>query len=426
MKKTWPLVLLLLAIAPARAAAVDELAEAIVLTPQGGAEREDREIATWQKRAGAAGATAEMFERLGWAYVAKARRMLDVGCYKLAEKTTDAMDARFGASAESRLLRGHVLHNLHRFGDAETLARALVAERGCAADLALLSDALMEQGKLEETVATLQRLMNLKPGAEAFSRIAHVRWLKGDLTGAIDAMETALRAGSGRENEASAWAFVRLSGYYLQAGRWSAALNAAAVAAKQAPDYAPALLAQGRVLLALGRGDEAVAALRQAADLNPLPEYQWWLADAWRAIGRGDEAVQTEAALKARGEAGDPRTLALFLATRGEDAAKAVRLAREELAHRADVLTHDALAWALAASGEWAAAETEMHAALAERTKDARLWLHVGEIARARGRREAARNYFMQAQEAAGTLTPSERARLARRLEGGATPARDD
>jgi len=407
---------------------MERLAEEMVLTPMGGTTdtAEDREIAAWQKRAGAADATPEAFERLGWALVAKARRTLDAGFYALTEKTADAMDARFGVSGESRLLRGHVAHNLHRFSEAESVARALVAERGLAVDLALLSDALVEQGRLTEAVGVVQRLVNAKPGAEAFTRIAQVRWLKGDLLGAITAMETAMRAGSPREGETYGWTLVRLSGLYLQAGRLTAALTAADSAGRHVADYAPAWLARGRALSALGRDEEAVGALRRAVELNPLPEYQWWLADALRAGGKAPEAARVEGELKRRGELGDPRTLALFLATRGEQTDKAVRLGHAELGHRADVHTQDALAWALAANGELGAADEAMRAALAEGTKDARLFFHAGEIALARGQPAEAREHFQRAKLFGWTLTPGERARVAARLEAGTAAARAD
>jgi len=111
----------------------------------------------------------------------------------------------FGANAQSRLLRGHVLHNLHRFHDAELIARQLVAERGLSFDYALLSDALMEQGKLDQSVAACQKEMELKPGLEAYSRAANLRWLKGDLPGAIQAMEAAVRASSPLDPANCAW-----------------------------------------------------------------------------------------------------------------------------------------------------------------------------------------------------------------------------
>lgn len=167
----------------------------MVLAPSSGDEREDADIRQWQERVRAPGAKAESYDRLAWAFVAKARRTLDAGYYKLAETTADVRDAKFGADTESRLLRGHVLHNLHRFREAELVARQLVGERGIATDFALLSDALMEQGKLTEAIQACQQLVNLKPGVEAYSRIAHLRWLKGDLAGATAMMESGRTGG---------------------------------------------------------------------------------------------------------------------------------------------------------------------------------------------------------------------------------------
>jgi tetratricopeptide (TPR) repeat protein len=397
--------------------------EKIILVAPSGGEREDKEILGWQQRirseheAGPKG--LGNYERLGWAYIAKARRTLDAGYYKLAEKTADVMDARYGPTDDALLLRGHVDHNLHRFQEAEAAARRLVASRGLAFDYALLSDALMEQGKLKESVTACEKLMALRPGLEAYSRAANLRWLTGDLPGAIQAMEAAVRAGNPLDATNTAWTLSRLSLYYLQAGRAEDALGAARTAERYVPAYPPGLLAEGKALVALGHPDQAAAPLGQAETLNPLPEYQWWLADALRSKGDAAGAVAVEAALRARGEAADPRTYSLFLSTRGDDAALAVRLARAELANRVDVFTQDALAWALASGGDYAGAQEAMRGALSAHTGDARLLLHAGEIALRSGEPGPAQEYFARAARCALTLTPSERALLARRQGSG-------
>jgi hypothetical protein len=81
------------------------LEERIILVAPGGSEREDKEIMGWQQRIRAeheAGPQAlGNYERLGWAYISKARRTLDAGYYKLAEKTADVMDQRFGPSDDA-------------------------------------------------------------------------------------------------------------------------------------------------------------------------------------------------------------------------------------------------------------------------------------------------------------------------------------
>jgi hypothetical protein len=402
------------------APAVRSLDERIILVADLGTAKEDRDIALWQGRIKAADAarqaTAGSYERLGWAYISKARRTLDAGYYKLAEKTADVMDARFGATNEALLLRGSVYHNLHRFADAEDAARQLVARRGIAFDYALLSDALMEQGKLTASVDACQHMMALKPGVDAYSRAANLRWLTGDLQGAIVAMEAAVRAGSPLDATNTAWTLSRLSAYYLQDGRSHDALRVAEAAAQLVPDYPPALLAQGRALLAMGQPGQALGPIMAAEHLNPLPEYQWWLADTLRTQGDAAGAARIEAELGARGEAADPRTYSLYLATRHQDPAAAKRLATAELSNRGDVFTEDALAWALDSSGDYAAADTAIQAALAAQTKDARLFLHAGEIALDRGHATSARAYFGEAERYAATLTPSERALLDSRL----------
>ena len=68
------------------------------------------------------------------------------------------------------------------------------------------------------------------------------------------------------------------------------------------------------------------------------------------------------------------------------------------------------------ASGDLAAASVAMDRAIAVGTKDARLLLHAGELARRRGDVAAAGVAYAAARGTAGTLTPSEAALLARRL----------
>jgi tetratricopeptide (TPR) repeat protein len=396
------------------------LDERIILIAPAGTGHEDREIILWQGRiksaVAAKQASAGTFERLGWAYISKARRTLDAGYYKLAEKTADVMDDRFGVTDESLLLRGSVDHNLHRFREAETVARQLVGRRGIAFDYALLSDALMEQGKLADSVAACQKMMALKPGVDAYSRAANLRWLTGDLPGAIVAMEAAVRAGSPLDATNTAWTLSRLSAYYLQAGRSADALQVAESAEGLAPDYPPALLAEGRAYTALGDSRKAVAPLAKAERLNPLPEYQWWLADALRADGDTTGAERMEVELRARGEAADPRTYSLFLATRHENTADAIRLATAELTNREDVFTEDALAWARESIGDHVGAAAAMRSALSAQTRDARIFLHAGEIALSSGQMASAWTYFGEAQKYAGSLTPSEKALLDLRM----------
>ncbi len=390
----------------------------LALAPQRGASREDVEISRAQEQLRQALDPA-VLDRLGWLYVAKARLSYDPGYYKLAEQTALCLETSRPHSPQALLLRGHALHNLHRFREMEQMARELVAARGDAFDFGLLGDALLEQGRLDEAIEPYQKMADLKPGLQAYSRAAHVRWLKGDLPGAIELMRMATRAGSPRNRESVAWTESRLARFELQAGNPRAALTTADAALQLVPDYPPALLSRAQVLLAQGKIDSAIEALTRAADQDPLPEYQWALADALRAAGRVDEARPVEARLRQRGAADDPRTFSLFLATRGEQVETAVRLAREELTRRADGFTLDALAWSLAAAGRHAAADSLIQRALAVGTLDARLFYHAGVIAAAAGRQGDSRRWLRQASAIQQMLLPGEREQLARHLAVG-------
>lgn len=387
----------------------------IALIPHSGNTRIDAEIIRLQQHvAGASGAAATAaIEQLGWAYITKARESFDPGYYKLAEQAALCIESKHPDSPDALLLHGHVLHSLHRFKEAEALGRVLVTKHGQPFDYALLGDVLMEQGRLAGAADAYQHMMDLQPGPQAYSRAAHLRWLKGDLAGAIELMQMATNSNDSRNPEPTAWANVRLALYELQAGDTNKARQFADRALALQSDYAPALLARGRILLAQNRAAEAVEVLTRAATLNPLPEYEWVLSEALRAVNRNEQALGLETRLKQRGASDDPRTYSLFLSTRGEDAGTALRLATRELETRQDVFTYDALAWALLAAGNVADARATMGRALAEGTQDARLFWHAAVIAAAAGEADEAQSWKQKATALEQTLLPSERNRLA-------------
>jgi tetratricopeptide (TPR) repeat protein len=385
---------------------------ALILTPQTGDSRTEREISRLQQQI-RQGRNLEIgLGQLGWAFVAKARESFDAGFYKLAEQCARCIEKRNPHSQEAMLLRGHVLHNLHRFKESETLARQLVEQRGLGFDYGLLGDALMEQGKLNEAVAAYQQMMNLKPDLYAYARAAHVRWLKGDLAGAIEVMRLAVDAATPLDAESAAWVNTRFASYEFQAGRFDEAEQRCAFALSFQRNYPPALLLCGKMLLAQNKFEEAVAALQKAANVNPLPEYQWALADALRAAGRQNEAAVIEAQLRRVGATTDPRTFAIFLATRHESPESGLRLARAEFDSRSDVFTHDALAWSLAAAGRFSEARSEMERALVEGTEDGRLFFHAAMIASQTGEHALAQRWLDKARSLSHLLLPSERSEL--------------
>src|SRR5499427_9241566 len=294
--------------APATAAPCE-----IALAAHPGDAKIDREIVSLQQeiRSNAkAFQAAARIEKLGWSFVEKARESFDPGFYKLAEQCALCLESKQGESKQggqsadkplstpqsmrsaALLLRGHALHNLHHFGEAEKIARELVETRGLAYDFGLLGDALIEQGKTDEAALAYQKMMDTRPGPQAYGRAAHLRWLKGDTEGARALM--LMSAQSAGQTELAAWAWSKLAMYELQAGEMERARAACDASLSMRSEYAPGLFALGRVLLAENKVGEAVGALERAAHLNPLPEYEWALADALRAENRNDAAEEVE------------------------------------------------------------------------------------------------------------------------------------
>ena len=385
---------------------------AIALAPHDGGSPLDERIRRSQEQVRTVTHPQTALEQLGWLYISKARASFDAGFYTLAEQCALALDARQPGGSEALLLRGHALHSQHRFKEAESLARQLVAKRGLAFDHGLLGDILADVGRVDDAAGAYQKMIDLRPDPQGYARVAHVRWLKGDLEGAVEAMRVAAAGASPRDADSAAWMNTQLSRYLWQSGDFTGAEGALRIALGFQTNYAPGLLLRGRMRLSTGRNDDALPSLRQAAQINPLPEYHWALAEALRAAHREDEAIAEELQISSRGPATDPRTCSLYLATRRTNSELAVRLARQELAERQDALTHDALAWALAAAGQLEEAQAHLRLALAQGTADARLSFHAAALSAQAGRLREAGAWLAKASALQTLLLPSEHAQL--------------
>ena len=368
----------------------------------------DGQIRASQSRLSRTAMRGPELEKLGWLFIAKARASSDPGYNTLAAVAADTLERDFELPHAAWLLRGHVMQTRHRFAEAEDLGRRLVAVRGAPADFALLGDALYDRGRINEAARAYQQMMDLKPSLDSYTRAANIRWIKGDLAGAIELQTLAVRSGGPRDAGSLAWSLVRLAHFVWQDGNGSHADALAGRALALVPDFQPALLLQGRILLSSGAALAALAPLARAAELLPEPESLWVYAEALRAAGRADEATAVETRLIREGAAEDPRTVAVFLATHGRNPELALQLATGEFNDRADVMTHAACGLVLAGAGRIEEAATHGRASLSEGTVDARLLLHAARIAALAGQPEA-RGLADRAGRLSALLLPSER-----------------
>jgi tetratricopeptide (TPR) repeat protein len=323
---------------------------------------------------------------LGEAWIQKARDVARPGLYANAGA---AASRALALEPKNRLaldLQGLVLMNDHRFAEAAKLMQQVVAiapEHPVA--WGTLSDALLELGRTGEAIDAAQHMMDLKPNLPSYSRAAHLQWLRGDVEGAKESVRLAIDAGNGSmDREPRAWVIVQAAMIFWNEGDAEGALAGFEQALSELPGFPPALVGKGRVLIGRGDGRAAEPLLAQAYKANPLVETGWLLGDARELAGDSAGAQQIWAELEKKGTA-DPRTLALFLATKKLQTDRAVELALAERKTRGDEYTEDTVAWALYRAGRLPEALQAAQTATKPGTRDARLWYHEGAIQMASG-----------------------------------------
>ena len=218
------------------------------------------------------GATPRLLERLGWTFVAQARSDEDPGCYELAEHAARAC-SRAGPATPARASCSVTPSRASTASaEAEALARELAAERGLPADHGLLGDALLSQGRLAEAAGAYQAMMDLRPDAHAYARAAELRWLTGDLAGAVQAMAVAARAVSPRGRDTSRGPGRSSRLYQLRAGAIAEAARSCGARPRGAAGLgeSPGVV-RGRILLAEDRPSRSRGGASPRGEREPAP-----------------------------------------------------------------------------------------------------------------------------------------------------------
>ena len=336
---------------------------------------------------------------LGRNWVRKARETAQPALYLNANA---AAELALELEPDNRLalaLQGLVLLNDHRFAEALALAKRILARTPeDTMGLGVLSDAALELGRYDEATVAAQRMVDLKPNLPSYSRASWLRWLRGDIEGAKDAVRLAMGAGvDTRDLEPHAWVVVQAATIFWNQNDLEGAEAGFARALSEVPDYPPALVGRARLLLARGDAKTAAVLLARANDKSPLVSTLWLLGDARAAAGDAAGANEAWALVEKRGLTGDPRTLADFLATKDRSPELALKLAAEEREVRDDLWTEDVYAWALYRAGRFAEARAASDKALVLGTPDPRLLYRAGAIRLAQGVKDKGRALIARA-----------------------------
>ncbi len=384
---------------PAAPSAADQLVGA----PPRPASELDGQILSLQDTLRADGENGRAATLLGQAYLQKARETGDPSYYPKAEALFDRVLTRDDEDFAAMVGLGTLALARHEFVEAldwGERARAINPHHPPAH--AVIGDALVELGRYEEAVATVQVLVDLRPNLVSYARVSYLRELHGDRPGAIAAMEQAAVAGAGSP-ENIAWTQTQLGNLRFDGGDLVAAERSYAQALAILPGYVYGLAGQARVAAARGDLDRAADLYAEAIQTMPLPEFVIALRDVYAAAGRADEAARQDALvdaiqqLFAANGVNTDLELALFDADHGHDLASAVDRARKQYAERPSVVAADILAWTLYQSGDATGAREASRQALRLGTQNALMLFHAGMIEARLGNTALAMEYLQAA-----------------------------
>jgi tetratricopeptide (TPR) repeat protein len=315
-------------------------------------------------------------QSLGAAYVQHVAVGGDVAEYNQAEQVLARAEALSPGDPRTILRQGYLALARHDFARARELGnRAHTIDPYDAQALAVIVDGEVELGAYDAAALHLQQMLDLRPSLAAYSRVSYLRELHGDITGARQAFALAEAAGSGSRYDVATVAVLR-GKLALNQGD----LDDAAARFADARNLAPSItgLPAGEARLAAARGDlnGAIGILRKVVATAPTAEAAILLGDLLRIQGLDAEASNADAVVRdlARREreagADVAMEMAYFEADRGNPAVS-LDLARSAYSRKPDnVFAAMAMAWALRASGDPAAALPYVDQALRLGTRD--------------------------------------------------------
>ncbi len=330
------------------------------------------------------------YNSLAMAYARRARETSDVSYYGKAEETLQKSfqlsPDNFGAlKAQTWLLLGR-----HEFAKALEVATRL--NQKTPDDITVygyLVDANAELGNYDAAVKAAQWMLDLRPGNVAgLTRAAYLRELHGDISGAIDLMQSAYDSAPFQEAEDRAWLLTQLAHLHLLAGDLQGAETYANGALALFPNYHYALGALAQVRVAQKRYDQAVSLFEKRYSAAPHAENLYALAEALELSGRKEDAARDfehfeQQGLKESAHADNANhELIAYYIDHAAQPQKALAIATMELARRHDEFTLDAYAWALRACGEYGRSAEIMQRVLALHPKDPKILRHAAAIAR--------------------------------------------
>ena len=330
------------------------------------------------------------YNQLAVLYIKQARKTGDFSIYGAAETAVGKALKVDPKDFTARRLQSSLHLTYHRFSEALALGNDLNAETpNDAFVFGVLTDANVEIGNYDEAVRSAQKMVDLKPNTASYARVAHIRSLYGDHSGAVEMFKLAARTADPADAEARAWCLVQLGDEFWKNGKYGDAEKVYDEALTVFPDFYLALAGKGRVRAAQNDLESAITFLTDSLNRVPNVETAILLGDIYTKQGNVEKAKQqyglVEVIEQKTGVNNDQKRLALLWADQNIRLDDALAITTREYEGRKDIFTADALAWCLYKKGRLDEAKKAITAAMVPKANDARILYHAGMIAKASG-----------------------------------------
>lgn len=337
------------------------------------------------------------------AILAKVRETGDYSLNRRAEESIKRALEIDPKNFAAQVLQTQIYLSEHKFRDALVLAQKLATTNpNDQAVLAAITDAQTELGLYDDAVRSAQKFVDTHPNASSYTRVAHLRSLHGDVTGAIEARKLAVRIADPLDKEGLAWFNSELGKEYWNSGNFAEAEKAFDLALEMFPDYHWALAGKGKILAGRGEYERAIEIFEKLISRVPQTDRTIFLGDLYKTIGKNDAAMKTyEEAVRREREsaASDMHRIALLWADQDTNLDEALDIARNDREQNADLAASDTLAWVYFKKGKLVEAKRSSTEALRLKTKNALFFFHAAMIENAIGNKLAAVRYFKLALE---------------------------
>jgi tetratricopeptide (TPR) repeat protein len=333
---------------------------------------------------------APYYNALAMAYARRARETSDVQYYAKAEETLKRSFALAPDNYEALKTQAWLQLGRHEFTKAlETATKLNQQTPDDVVVYGYLADANAELGNYKDAVKAAQWMLDLRAGnIPGLTRAGYLRELHGNLPGALEVMQMAYDSTPFSETEDRAWLLTQMAHLNLVIGDLSKAEMYANGALSVFPDYHYALGTLAQVRIGQKRFNDAVTLLEKRYHAASHAENLYALAEAMELAGQQEQASKAFAEFERQSLAesniadNSNHELIAYYIDHAHRPAKALEIAEREVQRRKDVYTLDCYAWALAANGDYEAANTQIQKALQVGVKDPKIVSHAGIITR--------------------------------------------